>query len=897
MEEDQEQPPPPPPPPPLPPPGADAAEETTEKSPPPCPDTVTVRRNPHRRARPTPSATTARRSPGSRRPELPDVSSFRLDEILSSDVSEKPRPNISESESENLKVYLRIRPPGVSSAHGSRRNRDMVEPVSRARNVWPLNPVRKKDAREKSVRKKQQLSSEICISVNDATSVTLMPPVALQESKRIKSEVYGGFSGVFSIDSTQDEVYKSMVKPLADDFLRGKSGMLAALGPSGSGKTHTVFGTPKDPGMVPLLLRQIFEDSQGGTIKSQRSFLLSMFEICSERGKGEKAFDLSNGFELSMQQWTLKGLQEVIITDLEQAESLIACGMLKRATAMTNTNSQSSRSQCLINIRNVSTKHDGEDRSNAAIMTIADLAGAERERRTGNQGTRLLESNFINNTSMVFGLCLRSLLEHQKNPKKVLQKHYQNSLLTRYLRDYFEGKKRMTLVLTVKPGEDDYLDASYLLRQASPYTKIKFNKVEESSNPIGTKRHYLTAPRVEEPKRRKYGGTDASVVEDRKCSGKASLSTEEEAGVKPDVIISTSQNLDTIQTSGSDRYNRIMQGFAKALWKVLKKYNDKLKVADGEIQSLQENLDQEKTRCSELEKELINLRANCTCTKEHVMEATSVVLNVGLDSAVNGSPLHSAEVDRHKPGNSNEVCKSVVLNVGSDSAANGSYSLSAEVDRHKPGNSNQVGGENFSTVSDAVDIDDGLQESDVNVAVPASDAANASQISVPKSSQLIYPEESFGENENAGKHLMDLLCLKIMDDLSDADSKGADLSSQPVFMVRKNSCSSVELDQLLSEDDEKSLDQSASVDKDLESTQACSFGSSEETEPGLNSSYKCPSLEKPKRRLLPASSILLRDMSALDVEDEMEKPKVAGICVDSHYPLRRRMSLTLPGYN
>ncbi|XP_030541570.1 kinesin-like protein KIN-6 isoform X2 [Rhodamnia argentea] len=820
-----------------PPPGEDAAEET-EKSPPPCPNTVTVRRNPHRRARPTPSATTALRSPSSRplKPKLPDISSFRMEEILSFDISEKHRPDISESEAENLKVYLRIRPLSVSSAHGSRRNRDMVESVSRARNVWPLNPVRKKDAREKSVRKKQ-LSSEICIMVNDATSVTLTPPVALQESKRIKSEVYGGFSGVFS-DSTQEEVYESMVRPLADDFLRGKSGMLAALGPSGSGKTHTVFGTPREPGMVPLLLRQIFEHSKGGIIKSQRSFLLSMFEICTERGKGEKAFDLSNGSELSMQQGTLKGLQEVIITDLEQADSLIACGMLKRATAMTNTNSQSSRSQCLINIRNASTKHDGEDRSSASVLTIADLAGAERGRRTGNQGTRLLESNFINNTSMVFGLCLRSLLEHQKNPTKVLQKHYQNSLLTRYLRDYLEGKKRMTLVLTVKAGEDDYLDASYLLRQASPYTKIKFNKVEESSNPIGMKRHYPTAPRVEEPKRMKYGGIDVSVVEDRKSSGKASLSIEEDASVKADINISTSQNLDTIQTSGSDRYNRIMEGFAKALWKVLKQCNDKLKVADGEIRSLRENLVEENTRCSELEKKLINLRANCTCTKENVMEATSVNLNLGLDSVVNVS-----------------------------------HSLSADVDRHKPGNSNEVGGENFGTVSDAVDIVDGLKESDANVVVSASDAANASQLSVPKSSQLIYLEESFGENENAGKHLMDLRCLKLVDDLSDADSKGADLSSQPLIMVRKNSCSSVELDQLLSEDDEKSRDQPASADKDLKSTQACSFGSSVEAEPGLNSSYKCPSLEKPKRRLLPASSILLRDMRALNVEDEMEKPK------------------------
>lgn len=36
--------------------------------------------------------------------------------------------------------------------------------------------------------------------------------------------------------------------------------------------------------------------------------------------------------------------------------------------------------------------------------------------------------------------------------------------------------------------------------------------MEESSNPIGTKRHYLIAPRVEEPKRMKYGGIDVSVV-------------------------------------------------------------------------------------------------------------------------------------------------------------------------------------------------------------------------------------------------------------------------------------------------------------------------------------------------------------------------------------------------
>lgn len=50
------------------------------------------------------------------------------------------------------------------------------------------------------------------------------------------------------------------MKPMVEEFLRGRSGMLAALGPSGSGKTHTVFGSARDPGMVPLALRHIFKD-------------------------------------------------------------------------------------------------------------------------------------------------------------------------------------------------------------------------------------------------------------------------------------------------------------------------------------------------------------------------------------------------------------------------------------------------------------------------------------------------------------------------------------------------------------------------------------------------------------------------------------------------------------
>ncbi|KAL6271934.1 hypothetical protein ACE6H2_028845 [Prunus campanulata] len=353
------------------------------------------------------------------------------------------------AKSENLGLFLRIRPLLQSGVRGDRNPR-----------------FRRKSAFEPWFQK-------MCLRVKTSRSVTLSPPLALERG-RTKTEVYDGFSQVFSPDSSQEEVYEKMMRPLVEDFLKGNSGMLAAFGPSGSGKTHTIFGCNSQPGMVTLALQQIFKE----TSDSVRSLFISIFEIRCEGGKEERAFDLSpNGVDLTMHRSTLKGLHEVVISDWRHGEFVISQALLRRATSPTNTNSQSSRSQCVINLRIVDDKSNGEvkDQANDGVLSIVDLAGAERDKRTGNQGVRLLESNFINKTSMVFCLCLRSLLEHQKNPMKPLEKHFQDSLLTKYLRAYMEGKKRMALILTVKAGGEDYHNTSCLLKQASPYMEIKFN--------------------------------------------------------------------------------------------------------------------------------------------------------------------------------------------------------------------------------------------------------------------------------------------------------------------------------------------------------------------------------------------------------------------------------------
>ncbi|ONK72631.1 uncharacterized protein A4U43_C04F21410 [Asparagus officinalis] len=434
--------------------------------------------------------------------------------------------------------------------------------------------------------------------------------------------------------------------PLLIDFMGGKSGLLAAMGPTGSGKTHTMFGSPREPGMVPLALRRIFNHAAASANHPiSRSYYLSMFEIYSERGKGERIFDLSpDGGDLSFQQSAIKGLQEIRISDATEAESLVVRCLLKRATAATSANNQSSRSQCIINIRctleNLCDKNDL--RAHDTVLTIADLAGAERERKTGNQGARLLESNFINNTSMVFGLCLRSLLEHQKNPRKSFEKHFKNSLLTRYLRDYLEGKKRMTLILTVKPGEDDYLDTSFLLRQASPYMKIKFNNVEDAPNVPRQKRNTTLSFQTEDHKRRKiidsievagHGKSDGDAPDECQIPEKEVYSEKlQEIEVQHMLNMSSESirklHIDEklkkefqVELARMKRNDEVMRKFSKALWSVLKQYKNKLEESEDKVRSLKKTLAKEINQVVELKNELKELRSCCSCYKHLYTEA------------------------------------------------------------------------------------------------------------------------------------------------------------------------------------------------------------------------------------------------------------------------------------
>ncbi|XP_013593778.1 PREDICTED: kinesin-like protein KIF22 isoform X2 [Brassica oleracea var. oleracea] len=819
-----------------------------EFSPMPCPSTVTVRRNPPRKARATPYTTAAKPPPSS---NTHDVPSFPIDEILSIQIPQpEPEPKPSVSVSESLKIFLRIKPLRVFS-------KATAAAKSRPRNVWPQNPSKKHNVAKESRSKK---SEEACITLNDSHSVTLTPPQALQELKRSKTEVFEGFSHVFPADCSQSDVYGKMVQPLLEDFLNGKSGMLAALGPSGSGKTHTVFGTPKDPGVVPLTLRQIFKKrDETSSPVSLRLFHLSIFEICSERGKGEKAYDLlgDGSSELSVQQSTIRGLKEVPIRNLEEAESLIGQAMLKRATATTNSNSQSSRSQCIINIRAASDGVSNETTADA-MLTIVDLAGAEREKRTGNQGERLVESNFINNTSMVFGQCLRSLLEYQKNRKKGLQKHHQNSLLTRYLRDYLEGKRRMALIITVKAGEEDYLDTSYLLKQASPYMKIKFDNTEEVCN----KRQLKTFPRVEKNKKMKLSAPKTSQIAETVAGEKNQITQEVNLeGKKADQTEKSSPKLE----DNNDREHIIMRNFAKVVWNVLKQYNEKLKVAEGDICTLKESLKNEQLKSRGLEAELINLKSNlaepCLPEVEALVHAKEQIeTNVDDDDPcdlIESRSEVTADGCNESPVVPN---KSVVPGLGNEEISSEEQKCAKQDDPcNLIDSTSEVTAEgcNESPVPNKNVVPDLANEQECDIQINPTPSPEQAEVSLINNRLSNIQTKSavsrrFPDSEKQERHrrLLPASSRLLAEEMDDLEIKDKQIEKPQVKLTETR--------------DGKKTESTKSREIEIPAREA---------EPASTKKQRNEQ-KKPRRRLQPASSVLLtREINTLEIEDDVAEPK------------------------
>uniref|UniRef100_A0A0B8RUF7 Kinesin-like protein n=1 Tax=Philothamnus irregularis TaxID=1899461 RepID=A0A0B8RUF7_9SAUR len=102
-------------------------------------------------------------------------------------------------------------------------------------------------------------NQECCIEVISSTTVQVHSPDGYRIARNGEyKEVQYSFKEVFSTNISQKHVFDVVAKPLVEDLIRGKNGLLFTYGVTGSGKTHTMTGSPGEGGLLPRCLDMIF---------------------------------------------------------------------------------------------------------------------------------------------------------------------------------------------------------------------------------------------------------------------------------------------------------------------------------------------------------------------------------------------------------------------------------------------------------------------------------------------------------------------------------------------------------------------------------------------------------------------------------------------------------------
>ncbi|XP_034734864.1 kinesin-like protein KIF23 isoform X4 [Etheostoma cragini] len=135
-----------------------------------------------------------------------------------------------------------------------------------AKGKTPRRPPKKPSSNQKDpvgvycrVRPLGVEDEECCIEVISSTTIQLHAPEGFKTNRNGEyKETQYSFKKVFGVSISQMELFEHVAKPLVDDLIHGKNGLLFTYGVTGSGKTFTMTGSPGQGGLLPRSLDMIF---------------------------------------------------------------------------------------------------------------------------------------------------------------------------------------------------------------------------------------------------------------------------------------------------------------------------------------------------------------------------------------------------------------------------------------------------------------------------------------------------------------------------------------------------------------------------------------------------------------------------------------------------------------
>ncbi|XP_044510495.1 kinesin-like protein KIN-7N isoform X2 [Mangifera indica] len=321
------------------------------------------------------------------------------------------------------------------------------------------------------------------------------------------------FDHVFDETCSNDRVYDLLTKDIIHATIQGFNGTVFAYGQTSSGKTFTMNGSPTNPGVIPLAVKDIFEKIQ---MISDREFLIrvSYMEIYNEEindlfAVENQKLQIHESLERGI---FVSGLREEIVNNADQVLKFIESGEVNRHFGETNMNVRSSRSHTIFRMVIESKGRDTHDSSTDAIrvsvLNLVDLAGSERIAKTGADGVRLKEGKHINKSLMTLGNVINKLSDGAKQRGHI---PYRDSKLTRILQPALGGNAKTSIICTIAPEEIHIEETKGTLQFASRAKRIT-NCAQV--NEILTDAALLKRQKLEiEELRSKLQGSHAEVLE------------------------------------------------------------------------------------------------------------------------------------------------------------------------------------------------------------------------------------------------------------------------------------------------------------------------------------------------------------------------------------------------
>ncbi|KAJ3015631.1 kinesin-like protein Klp5 [Thoreauomyces humboldtii] len=303
-----------------------------------------------------------------------------------------------------------------------------------------------------------------------------------------------GFDRVFSESATQQEVFEGTARPLIDGVLNGYNATVFAYGATGCGKTHTITGTPQDPGIIFLTMRELFARIDKASDEKTFETHVSYLEVYNEAIRDLLKMSTTESLDLREDDVNSRvivaGLSEHAPKDVDHVMRMLIDGNNNRTKAPTEANAVSSRSHAVlqIHIRQRDRAAGMTNNVKMATLSIIDLAGSERASATKNQGKRLIEGANINRSLLALGNCINALCSDRPNHIP-----YRDSKLTRLLKYSLGGNCRTVMITAVSASSVHKEETHNTLKYANRAKNIK-TTVEQ--NTIDVAAHMAHFPKV-----------------------------------------------------------------------------------------------------------------------------------------------------------------------------------------------------------------------------------------------------------------------------------------------------------------------------------------------------------------------------------------------------------------